>query len=233
MALTDGMSAADIAAITGSDNGFGGNNGAWWLIILLLCGWGNGGFGFGNRGGYGGEVQQGFDQAALIGAINGTTAAVNSTAADTLAGINSLAMGMANACCDVRLATANLGAQVASESCATRQTVSDGFRDAQMTAFVNSQNQIAAINAGNQNIMNKLCQLELDAKNETIAQLRSELAAERSAASQNAQTAAIIANNEFQTTALEQYLNPTPKPAYIVQNPNCCGQVSPCGCGSF
>jgi len=51
------------------------------------------------------------------------------------------------------------------------------------------------------------------------------------AASQGAQTAAILANNEAQTTALEQYLAPTPRPAYIVQNPNCCPQNFGCGCG--
>lgn len=230
MALTDGMTPADYAAINGND-GFGGNNGAWWLIILLLCGWGNGGFGFGGNGGYGAEVQRGFDQSALINAVNGVQTTVAATNADTLAAINQLALNQCNNTCQNQLAVAGLGAQVASESCATRQVVSDGFRDAQMTAFVNSQNQIAAINAGNQSIMDKLCQLELDAKNETIAQLRTELAAERSAASQNAQTAAIIANNEAQTTILEQHLAPTPYPAYIVPNPNCCGQVSPCGCG--
>ena len=55
------------------------------------------------------------------------------------------------------------------------------------------------------------------------------------AASQNAQTAAILANNEAQTAALEQYLNPAPIPAYVVQNPNCCGNygTTGCGCGSF
>jgi len=54
------------------------------------------------------------------------------------------------------------------------------------------------------------------------------------AASQNAQTAAIIANNEAQTTALEQYLAPVPRPAYMVQNPNCCGNyyTNMCGCNA-
>ena len=229
MALTDGMSPADLAAVTNND-GFGGNNGAWWLIILLLCGWGNGGFGGFGNGGYGSEVQRGFDQSAVINAINGVQSAVSATSADTLAAINQLALNQCNNTCQNQLAVAGLGAAVASESCATRQVVSDGFRDAQMAAFINSQNQLAAMNAGFQGLQDKLCQLELDAKNETIAQLRTELAAERSAASQNAQTAAIIANNEYQTTALEQYLNPTPKPAYIVQNPNCCGQQYG-GCG--
>ena len=228
MALTDGsMSPADYAAVSGN-NGFG--NDAWWIIILLLCGWGNGGFGFGGNGGYGAEVQRGFDQSALMTAVQGTTSAVSSSTADILAGLNSLAMTISNSACDTRVGVANLGAEIAADGCATRQTVNDGLRDMTYANFVNSQNQIATMNAGFQGLQDKLCQLELDAKNETIQQLRSELAAERSAASQNAQTAAIIANNEFQTTALEQYLNPTPKPAYIVQNPNCCGQqFATCG----
>jgi hypothetical protein len=53
MALTDGLSAADLAAVLGNNNGndFGGNSGAWWLLILLIFannGWGNNGFGGGN-----------------------------------------------------------------------------------------------------------------------------------------------------------------------------------------
>ena len=80
--------------------------------------------------------------------------------------------------------------------------------------------------------MNKICQLELDAKNETIASLRSQNQALQFAASQGAQTAQIIANNEAQTSALERYLAPQAIPAYIVQNPNCCGTPNyGCGCG--
>ena len=39
MSLTDGsLSAADIAAVTGSNGGFGnwGGDGAWWLLVLFL-----------------------------------------------------------------------------------------------------------------------------------------------------------------------------------------------------
>ena len=43
-------SLADIAAVTNkNDDGMFGGNGAWWIIILLLFGWGRNGFG----GGYG------------------------------------------------------------------------------------------------------------------------------------------------------------------------------------
>ena len=91
--------------------------------------------------------------------------------------------------------------------------------------------------------MDKLCQLEMDGikqnyenrignmQNE-IDSLRAAINSANGVASQNAQTAAIIANNEAQTVALERYLAPTPMPAYIVSNPNCCGQNNfGCGCG--
>lgn len=32
---------------------------------------------------------------------------------------------------------------------------------------------------------------------------------------------------------IEQYVVPTPRPAYVVQNPNCCAtQTFGCGCGA-
>ena len=65
-----------------------------------------------------------------------------------------------------------------------------------------------------------------------IAQLRSQVNELSRQASQNAQTATILANNEAQTAALEQYLAPVPRPCYVVQNPNCCGNYTGCGCAA-
>ena len=84
MSITgEGMSAADLKAVLGNnDDGFGfGGNGGWWLLVLLLAmngGWGNG-FGFGGGGaapwlmaGQGqGDIQRGFDQSAIMSALNG------------------------------------------------------------------------------------------------------------------------------------------------------------------
>lgn len=45
----EGYSLSDIAAATGNGNGFGGDMGAWWIIIIIvLFGWGRNGF---NNGG--------------------------------------------------------------------------------------------------------------------------------------------------------------------------------------
>lgn len=52
------------------------------------------------------------------------------------------------------------------------------------------------------------------------------------AASQNAQTGQILADNAAQTATLRQALNPTPIPAYVVANPNGCNCGNWNGCGS-
>ena len=40
-------SLSDIAAATNGSNGFGDGNGAWWIILFLIFGWGRNGFGGG------------------------------------------------------------------------------------------------------------------------------------------------------------------------------------------
>lgn len=254
MSLTnEGMSAADIAAVTRNDGGFGfgGESGAWWLIILFLFMFnGNWGNGYGN-GGVGSEVQRGFDQSAVMGGISGIQSSLTNGFVDTasalcngFAGVNSsIANGFAQAeiaansrqmadmnqnfalqsqlaqcCCDNRLASADLKYTIATENCADRTALNEGVRD-----ILESQNN------GIQRILDTMCQDKIDAKNERIADLERQLTMASLAASQGAQTAAILANNEAQTNALEQYLAPVPRPAYIVQNPNGCSCNSGCG----
>lgn len=217
MSLTDGnggLSAADVAAVTGN-NGFGfGGDGAWWLLVLFLFalsgnGWGNN---FGGNGGYAADMQRGFDQSALMNGLNGINA-----------NINAMGMSQQNCCCDNRVALADLKYTVATENCADRTAFNEGVRDI-----------IASQTSSTQAILDKLCQLELDGLKERNAQLTADNTALKFAQSQTAQTAQILANNAAQTQALEQFLNPTPIPAYVVQNPNCCGQnlYSGCGCSA-
>lgn len=244
----------------GNDGMFGGMGG-WWIIVLLaVLGWGNGfggGFGGNNGGGFlGADVQRGFDQSSVMNGINGvqnslTTgfgnvqtslcngfAGVNQTVANGFAQaeISANARQMANmqqgfdmqsafqnCCCENRLATAGVQTAIAQEAAMTR----------------------ANCDANNQKILDKLCQLELDGVKQNyegqLRALQGQLAAEqnanqalRFAASQGAQTAAILANNEAQTNALEQYLAPVPRPAYVVQNPNCCANgFGFGGCGGY
>lgn len=231
---------------SGGMNDFLGGNGAWFILILLaLFGWGGNGFGNGFNGNCGGQdIQRGFDQAALTNGINGiSTGMCNGFAGVTQAVTNGFAQAeiaansrqmadmnqnfqlqsaFQNCCCENRQATADLKYTMAAEAANTR----------------------ANCDANNQKILDKLCQLEMDGMRQNYeGQLRTMQAqltaaqndaqALRFAASQGAQTAQILANNEAQTSALEQYLAPVPRPAYIVQNPNGCGQTwNGCGCGA-
>ena len=260
MALTDenGMNTTMLVSPTGGmsngfGNGFGGDG--WWIILLLLfaCGgWGNG---FGGNGGFvpyamntNNDVQRGFDQSAIMGGINGINAGINgiqNSLCNGFAGVNqtvsngfaqaeiaensrqmanmnqlfNLQSQFANCCCENRLGLANLGSDIAREACATRTN------DTQ-----NTQSILNVINGGIQSIKDQLCSDKIDSKNEKIADLERQLTMANLAASQTAQTAQLLADNNRQTVALEQYLNPVPVPAYVVANPNCCNQNA-CGCG--
>ena len=105
MSLTsENMSPADLRAVMGNnDDGFGfGGNGAWWLIVLLLFGWGGRGYGFGggfggNGGGQGGygypccgtpatqaDLSAAFASNSVLSGING----IDSTLCQGFNGIN-------------------------------------------------------------------------------------------------------------------------------------------------
>lgn len=256
MALTDDMGGngmvMPVSPMYGNGGGFGGFGGdGWWILLLFILlgngAWGGNNFGGGMNGLYpwmnqSNQISDGFRDQMLNGTINGIQSAVTSGFGDVQ---NALCSGFAQAeiaansrqmadmqqnftlqsqlaqcCCDNRAATADLKYTVATEACADRAAVNDALRDV-----------MAANTASTQRILDQLCQDKIDAKNEKIAELQNQLTMAQLAASQNAQTAAILANNEAQTSALEQYLAPIPRPAYVVQNPACCNQNFGCGCG--
>ena len=262
MSLTTGeMSAADLAAVVGNNNdgmGFGGN-GAWWIILLFLVlfngnnGWGNGGNGgagnlypwmnqadltnsgfrdqmlndniTGIRDGINGistQLCNGFSGVQMSGMQNafGLQNAINT-------GFNATQASLANCCCENRLGIADLKYTVATENCADRAALSDGIRDV-----------IASQTASTQAILDKLCQQEIDAKNDTISQLRQELLYARGQASQDVQTAAIRTGQATTANQLISELRSCPIPAMPVygQTPIfTCGNngCNGCGCGSM
>lgn len=202
-----------------NQNGFGfGGDWAWILLLLVLFG----NNGWGNGGGMGG----------LYPWMNNSQN-INDGFRDQMFNtqLGNLQTQMANSCCDNRLGIANLNATILSEGCADRAALSDGLRDVMAANTANTNAILGAVNGGIQAIKDQLCQDKIDQKNDEIAQLRAQINALNLAASQNAQTATILANNEAQTAALERYLAPSPIPAYVVSNPNCCGQNVGCGCG--
>lgn len=241
-------SPADFNAMTGGRGGMGfGGDGAWWLILLFLFfmngGWNNG-YGGGGTDAY---VQRGFDQNAVMNGITGLNNAVNAgfTGVQTqlcngFAGVQNgfaqaeiaangrqmadmnqmfgLQSALQNCCCENRAATADLKYTVANEACADRAAVTAALQ------------QVTAQNAANtQKILDQMCADKIEQKNDLIAQLRSELMYARGQASQDVQTAAIQSGQRALANEVEQYVLPTPRPAYIVQNPNCCPNQFGCG----
>ncbi len=245
MSLTENSNMVmPVGPMYGNGNGFGGFGDDGWLIILFLFalmgnnGWG--GFGGGNGSqlypwiNQSEQISGGFrDQSILsglsdiqMGLASGFAGVEQSANARQIANMQTdfnLQSQFANCCCENRLGLANLGADLAREACANR-TVDNQ----------NTQSILNAINGGVQSIKDQLCQDKIDAKNEKIADLERQLTMANLAASQGAQTSRILADNAAQTVALEQYLNPTPVPAYVVQNPNCCTNSCGynCGCGA-
>jgi hypothetical protein len=172
--------------------------------------------------------------ATINSGFNAAEASNNARQIANMQSLFGLQSQLAQCCCDNRLATANLNATILAENCADRAAVSDGIRDILQNQTANTQALINTTNQAVQGVYDKLCQLELDAKNDKIADLQAQLSQARFDASQVAQTQRLLLDNQAQTSALEQYLNPAAIPAYIVQNPNCCQQsyCNGCGCGT-
>ena len=206
----------------GGNNGFGfGGDWAWILLLLVLFGgWGNnmgGGFCGGDLYPWmnqSNQISGGFRDQMLGSQVSGIQSAITSGFGDVqtalcngFAGVNAgIANGFAQAeisdnarqmanmnqifglqsalqqcCCDNKAGLADLRYTVATEACADRATVNDALRDV-----------IAANTASTQRILDQLCQDKIDAKNDTIAQLRQELLFARGKDSQDVQTAQII-----------------------------------------
>lgn len=226
--------------------GFGDGNGFWILLLFLLLGnngWG-GGFGDGglypwmnnsqniNSGfrdqmlntsmnGIQNSVTSGFGdiQTALCGGFAGVNASINgaqnglaqmmysnqisdlerSFAAQTAntQALTGLQSQMANCCCENRLATCQTQNIVQNEGAATRLAI---------------QNQT-------QEILDKMCQQEIDSLKAQNLALQNQVNMQNLAASQAAQTAALVADNTAQTQYIVNRVAPYPIPAYTVANP--------------
>ena len=161
------------------------------------------------------SVSNGFAQAEI--AANGRQMADM----NQMFGIQS---ALQNCCCENRASIADLKYTVATENCADRAALSDGIREV-----------IASNTASTQRILDQLCQDKIDAKNDTIAQLRQELLFARGQASQDVQTAELRANNATVANQLLSEMRSCPIPAQPVYGSQpifTCGQNNGCGCGA-
>ena len=145
------------------------------------------------------------------------------------AGMNDIAMGLQNCCCENRASIADLKYTVATENCADRTAAYQNTRD-----IIDSQTR------GTQAILDKLCQLELDgvkaqvdAKNDKIIDLQNQLNMAAFKESQVAQNAFISQGLNNEVDALYNRLSNCPVPSTPVYGRTpifTCGN-SGCGCG--
>ena len=127
-------------------------------------------------------------------------------------------MARQQCCCDAKLQTANLQATMLAEHCSDRAEV-----DRAMNALSTQ------MNAGFQGVYDKLNQQTIEALKTENENLRTQLNLNNLAASQNAQTAALVANNQAQTDRIMDFINPGyARPIYgwpQMQPQTCCGNA--------
>ena len=265
---TSEMTPADIRACTCGNDGYSNGNGmfgndAWWIIVLLLFGWGGRGFG-GFGGGYGGGSGVGENyvlatdfatiERKLDGINNGIcdatfqlTNTLNSNFRNVdnaictlgyqaLQNTNAIQSQLAGCCCDIQGAIKDIAYGNAMNTNQLDRRISDCCCDMEKMNM-QSRFDAQAYNCNTLQAIDKLGDRIVDHLNAKENQaLRDEVTALRLAASQAKQ-------NEYLISRLDP--NPCPTPAYVVQPPqqvtfptNCCGTVSYAsngcgGCGSF
>ena len=254
--MNEGLSAADIVAMTKDTGGYGNGNGMWdnpfiylvWLAVLGRGGlWGGGGY-----GGEGGaltraELYDGF----AIQNIDSAVRNVQNGIADSTYALNSSLMsgfhGVDNAICtlgyNVQSGFNTLGHQISDCCCATQRAIdgvnfnmAKGFCDLGNVINIQTRDIIDNQNANYRGLMDFLVSEKLASKDARIAELSNQL-------SQSNQNAVIGARIDAAVAeVLRRTGNDCPTAAYLVQPPtpvnfpiNGCGTVQfgygGCGCG--
>lgn len=250
--FNNGVSLADIAAVTGNNRNNDGmwGDGAWWIVILLIFGWGGfSGNGWGGNGAGNGytdaAIQRGFDNQAVVSKLDGINNGICSLGYDQLAQMNGIntnilqtgfgiqqainadtVSGMQNTNA-IQSTLTNMAAQNASCCCETQRQIERGFADTNYNMATQACQTRQAIADSTRSILDYLCQ-------DKIATLQAENNDLRHAASQDRQNALLTTAMTAQTSQIINAVNPTAIPAYVVPNPNAyaygCGCNQSCGC---
>ena len=246
----DGMlSPADVAVLSGTtgngNNGFG-DNGAWWIILFLIFGFGRNGFGgYGNGGGVADNYVLATDFATIerkldsvnsgicdaTFALNNTIVNGNNAIQQTLcqgfSGVNTallqgnyaLSSQLADCCCKTQRAIDGVNYNMATNTCAITNN-----------ATMNTRDIIEADNTNYRALHDEIVANRIEDKNAQITAQQNEINALRLKASQEAQNNYLISQ-----------LKPCPEPAYVVNGPtpvnfptNCCGTFTGFNtCGNY
>lgn len=237
----DGLSAADIRAVTAPNWGYGmpfmGNCGGYggfgmggWeglIALIVLAGlFGNGGWGGGFGGGangigavYGAQQFSQLDNGirSVQNGICDSTFALNNSVKDGFYSVNS---NISSALCNT---TYELASKIDANRFAAQQCCCETQRAIDGVNYNNAKNTCEIVNAiHNEGNLTR----DLITQNK-IEMLQAKLADK----DRDIQTRDFQLSQLSQNAYLVKTLNPTPIPAYQVANPNCC--YKPCGCGYF
>ena len=236
-------SVADIAAVTGNNDGWGGGyGGGWWALIILFAlfgGWDRGGA-FGNNGGCGcdgacatvGDIERGFNNQSTQQRFNGLDQGLSQLGYADLQQFSNLSNGLCQLGYQTQAAVNDVSRQLSECCCDTREAI-QGVNYNIAQGFANQGFQLQqcccdlkeTMNNNTRAITDQLNQFRMEDKNEQIAELRSQVQALNLAQSQANQNNYLIGQ-----------LRPSPVPAYTVANPyagfgyGCCGTAQTCCC---
>ena len=246
------LSPADVAVLSGNtgngNNGYGfGDNGAWWIILFLIFGWGRNGFGgngFGGNGGVGdnyilatdfANIERKLDAVnngicdstfALNNSITNGFANVQQTLCQGFNGVNTSVLQSANA---TERGFANLGTQLASCCCDIEKGIMGvNYNLSQLgcnlgnTISNATRDIIESQNANYRALHDEIVANRIEDKNAQIQAQQNEINALRLSASQAKQNNYLL--NE---------LKPCPIPAYITCNPYQSYNYNGCGCNNY
>ena len=246
--MRNDYSLADIAAATGNNNngfgGFGGDGWAWIIVLFLIFGWGNNGFG-GNSGAADNYVlasdfatiqrqlsdnftnltsQSRYIQNGLCDGFY----AMNTSLLNGFAGVNNAIMTNGY---ETRNAIQGVSSQLSNCCCSLEKgQMETNYLNAQNTCALqntmnmNTRDIVDTVNANYRALHDEIVANRIEDKNAQITAQQNEINALRLAASQ-----------ERQNNYLLSELKPCAKPSYVVQPntpvtfpTNCCGQYNGC-----
>lgn len=236
----EGYSLSDIAAVSGNNNGFGGDFGGWWIILLFLFafgGWGNGfgGWGGGSNGanvtadiGYNfdmHDVSSGVRDLAsstangfynlntgLLSGFAGTQSQICNSGFETIQAINANSL---SALQSANMLQAQLAAHSADEQlccCQTQNKIDSNFATLNYNLATEACADRAAVTTGVRDV--------IDNANNNTRQILDFLVQDRITAltNENQVLKGQISQSE-QNAYLINALRPVAEPAYIVANP--------------
>lgn len=223
-------SLSDIAAVSGN-NGFGGENGAWWLIVLIVLfgGWNRGGWGNGDNSGAMNNYVLNSDFATLQRQLSDGFSDLKQTGSRLGDGICNLGYTQAQLINGVNTSvlqnTNTLNTSIMSGFNTTQRSIDNvNFNNAQNTSLItnaitlNGRDIIDQMNANYRNLHDEIVNFRIEDKNAQIQALQTKL-----------NNAELRASQEEQSNFIINSVRPCPQPCYITCNPF--ASTNYCNCG--